>query len=178
VHQSVLTACRADDAVAALYFALFGDGQRAMHSHPQGVRGQQGVPQPGRLTGYQPHIVDDLIEPGIGARSPVRVAGLDHAQSQRTRYDIEGRLTVHGCGDPAEPGRAASADREKPPALRGQEGIDASHLQGSWPKLLQCRRDARFAGAARPVQDDASRRHPARMPQSALGFSYDPLNPT
>jgi hypothetical protein len=73
-----MTARGSHRAVAALSFAPLGDGQRATHPHPQRVRSRQGAFQSGWLLGHQPHIVDDLIEPGTGARSPVRVGRPDH----------------------------------------------------------------------------------------------------
>src|SRR5215472_14171805 len=171
VHQSLLTAHRAGDTVATLSFPLLGDSQRASHAHPQRVRCQQGVLQPGWLIGHQPHIVDDLIEPGTGARSPVRMARLDHPQSQRTGHPFEGRLPVNGHRDPAEPGHHAPVDREEPFALRRQEGVNASYLKGPRPKLLQRRRDARLARTACAVQDNAGCRHPVRMPQNGASTS-------
>src|SRR6516164_10835116 len=64
VDQIALTADRAYGTVTALFLPLLGDGQWAMHPHPQRLCCQQGALQPGWLIGHQPHIVDDLIEPG------------------------------------------------------------------------------------------------------------------
>jgi hypothetical protein len=83
-----------------------------------------------RLIGHQPYIVDDLIEPGIGARSPVRMARLDHSESQQAGHNVEGRPPIDGRWDPAEPIGDAPADREESLALRRQEGINAAHLKG------------------------------------------------
>src|SRR5215472_2773536 len=127
------------------------------------------LPRLGRLLGHQPHIVDDLIEPGIGARRPVRTGRLDHPQSQRARHDVEGRLPIDGRGNPAEPVHDPPVDREEPLALRRQEGIQAGHLKRPWPLLLQHRRDARLARTTRAVQNDARCCHSARMPEGPSG---------